>query len=214
MSNSCKDFLEKRLFLRIKLLNFMNRLFFLLIVLISFSAFSQIDNEYLKVGEDAPLISGIDQNGNEISSKEILKDKKILLVFYRGNWCPYCRKHLKSLQENFIALTEKGYFVLVVTPEKVEKTKETSDKVKAKFSIVHDVSTKIMNDYKVAFEVSGKTVTSYLNATQNKIAEYNANNNILPVPATYIIGKDGKISFVHYDPNYSKRFDIKEILKL
>ena len=192
----------------------MYRIFFLLIVLVSFSTFSQIDNEHLKVGESAPLISGIDQFGNEIFSKEVLKDKKILLIFYRGNWCPYCRKHLKSLQENLVALTEKGYFVLVVTPEKVEKTKETSDKVEAKFSIVHDVSTKIMNDYKVAFEVSDKTVTSYLNYTQNKIAEYNANNNILPVPATYIIGKDGKISFVHYDPNYSKRFDIQEILKL
>jgi peroxiredoxin len=58
-------------------------------------------------------------------------------------------------------------------------------------------------------------VPAYLDATKAKIAEYNdAGNDNLPVPATYIIGKDGKIAFVHYDPDYKKRFDIKEVIAM
>ncbi len=185
------------------------------ILSLSFNSFSQINKEYLEVGENAPLITGIDQFGKKINSSKILEGNKILLLFYRGNWCPYCRKHLKSLQENLSALTKKGYYVLVVTPEKPEKTKETTKKVNASFSIVHDEDDSIMNNYKVAFDVNEQNVTSYYNFTKNKIEKYNQENtNTLPVPATYIIGKDGKIAYVHYDPDYSNRKDLKEILSM
>ena len=105
--------------------------------------------------------------------------------------------------------------MLVVTPEKVEKTKETSTLVNAGYSIVHDSENKIMNAYKVAFEVNDKNVTSYYGFTKKKVASYNTeNNNVLPVPATYIIGKDRKISYVHYDPDYSKRASIDELINM
>lgn len=176
---------------------------------------SQINDEHLKVGEIAPAIEGIDQFGKTINSETILKNEKILLLFYRGNWCPYCKKHLKKLSENLEALTKKGYYVVVVTPEKIEKTKETSDQVNAAYSIIHDKDNSIMNAYKVAFEVNDSNVTSYYGFTKKKVAKYNeANNNVLPVPATYIIGKDGKISYVHYDPDYSKRASIDEIINM
>ncbi len=186
-----------------------------IITFISINSFSQINNEYLKVGEKAPLISGVNQFGKTVDSKEILKEKKILVVFYRGNWCPYCRKHLKSLQENLEDLQKRGVFVMVVTPEKVEKTLETSKKIEATFSILHDVDDIIMNNYKVAYKVNDQNVTSYFGFTQRKIAEYNdENNNTLPVPATYLIDKNGRIIYVHYDPDHHERSDFKEIIKL
>ena len=181
----------------------------------SLSGFSQINKEHLKVGEEAPLISGVDQFNKQINSNEILKNNKILLLFYRGNWCPYCRKHLKTLQENLVELTNKGYYVIVVSPEKPEKTEETTKKVKATFSIIHDIDNTIMKSYKVAFEVNKETVQSYYGFTKNKIEEYNQQDtNTLPVPATYIIGENGKIAFVHYDPDYTNRKDLKEILSM
>ena len=72
-----------------------------------------------------------------------------------------------------------------------------------------------MNDYKVAFDVNEQNVTSYFGFTQKKIADYNAeNSNILPVPATYLIDKNGKIIYVHYNPDHHERSDFKDILKL
>jgi len=192
-----------------------NLVFIILVTVFSLNSFSQINNDHLNVGEEAPSIIGIDQFDKPINSKEILKEQKVLLVFYRGNWCPYCRKHLASLQENLESLTQKGLFVIVVTPEKVERTKETSDDLNATFSIIHDIDNKIMNDYKVSFEVNEQNVTSYFGFTQKKIAAYNEeNNNTLPVPATYLIGKNGKIEYVHYNPDYHERSDFKDIIKM
>ncbi|MBJ2175508.1 AhpC/TSA family protein [Aureibaculum sp. A20] len=192
----------------------MRNLTLVIALFISTISFSQIDAEHLEIGDAAPVITGTDQFDNKISSSKILEDNKIILIFYRGNWCPHCRKHLKTLQENLTALNEKGYAVVVVTPEKVEKTKETAEQFGSTFSILHDVDNTIMNNYKVAFEVNEKSVLKSFSATQKKLAEYNEeNNNVLPVPATYIINKKGEIEFVHYDPNYSNRFDVTELLK-
>lgn len=188
---------------------------FLAVSLFLLNTFSQINNNHLNIGEIAPLIVGIDQFDKSINSQEILKEQKIMLVFYRGYWCPYCKKHLASLQENLEALTKKGLFVIVVTPEKVEKTQQTSKELNATFSIIHDKDNIIMNDYKVAFDVNKQNVTSYFGFTRKKIAEYNENNNnTLPVPATYLIDSDGKIKYVHYNPDHHERSDFKEIIKL
>lgn len=192
-----------------------NEIVLFLIFLFSMSSFSQINNEHLKIGERAPLINGFDQFGKAINSQEILKNNQILVVFYRGNWCLYCRKHLASLQENLEALSNKGLFVIVVTPEKAEKIKETTKKFDATFSIVHDIDNTIMKNYKVAFDVNNQNVINYFDFTKKKIAEYNdKDNNILPVPATYLIDKEGKVAFVQYDPDYHVRSDFKEILKM
>jgi peroxiredoxin len=175
---------------------------------------AQIDNEYLEVGSTAPLIVGKDQNGQAVNSKEILKEHQLLLIFYRGNWCPYCNRHLSSLQKHLEQFREKGVFVLVVSPEKVEKTIETGMKYGNGFSIVHDVDNKIMRDYKVAFEVNEQTVPAYYKKLEKRLSEYNeANNNVLPVPATYLIDRSGKITYVHYDPDYRNRSDLELILK-
>jgi peroxiredoxin len=177
------------------------------------SLFSQINNKHLNVGETSPPIFAKDQNGKTIDSKEILKGKKIFLVFYRGNWCPYCRKHLTSLQANLNELQKKNVFVIVVTPEKPTKSLETQDKLKIHFSIIHDANNKIMEAYNVAYKVDKTTVTHFYNRVQKNIAKYNdANSNVLPVPATYLIDTNGKIIYVHYNTNHKERSNIKEVI--
>ena len=87
--------------------------------------------------------------------------------------------------------------------------KETQEKFGVTYSIVHDDSNKIMNDYKVALDVNPKNVTNYYDKVYELVNEYNGPDNaVLPVPSTYLIGKDGLIEYVQYDPDYKKRSDI------
>jgi peroxiredoxin len=191
------------------------KLFFSFIFMfMSALSIAQIDSDHLLVGETAPPIVAKDQNGKLINSQELLMEYQILLIFYRGNWCPHCNKHLSSLQEHLKEFQDKGVFVIVVTPEKLEKTKETGDQYNNEFSIIHDTGNTIMNDYKVAFEVEEQTVPKYYEKITERINEYNVDNNkVLPVPATYLIDNSGRISYVHYDPDYKNRSDLNEILK-
>ncbi len=192
----------------------MKTLFVALCFVVSIGMSGQISSDHLEVGEQAPVITGKDQNGKVIDSEKILKNEKILLVFYRGNWCPHCKKHLGELEKNLSALQEKGVFVLVVTPESEEKTRETQEKFETSFSIVHDSGNQIMKDYKVAFDVNETNVPNYYDKITELVNEYNSESEkVLPVPATYLIGTDGRIEYVQYDPDYKNRSDISEIVE-
>jgi len=193
----------------------MREFLIIIICFVSFHLPAQVSPNNFSINDTAPDISGVDQNGKILSSYDILKDHKILLIFYRGYWCPHCRKHLASVQKHLDEFVKKEVYVIVVTPETVEKTIETSENIKANFSIVHDVGNRIMNDYGVAFDVNTENVPSYYNFVSKKVPEYNTdNNNVLPVPATYLIDFNNIFLYVQYDPDYKNRSDLEEILNI
>lgn len=186
-----------------------------LLLVLSAMAFAQMDMqkpEGLKVGEKAPAIIGIDQNGKNISLKDILKNGEAVVIFYRGQWCPYCNKQLSHLNDSLSNISDKGATVITITPETFDNIKKTVSKTKATFSIIEDKGLAIMKDYKVNFAVDEKTIEKYKGYGIDFEKANGKNGANLPVPATYIISKDGKIKYVFFNADYSKRASVKDIV--
>jgi peroxiredoxin len=166
----------------------------------------------LNLSDKAPLFSAKDQSGKTVSLKKQLKSGKVVLVFYRGQWCPYCNKQLSQLEDSLSAITGKGATVIAITPEKAENIDKTIAKTKAGFSILHDKGLVIMNAYKVAFAVDEKTIVKYKGYGIDFTEANGSNGANLPVPAVYIIEKNGTISYKYFDTDYTKRASVKDIL--
>src|SRR6266496_507658 len=171
--------------------------------------------EGLFINSKAPDFKAKDQNGNEIVLKDLRKKGPVVIIFYRGYWCPYCNKELQRLQDSLQLIKDKGAQLIAVTPEKQEGIAKTIEKTKASYSIIADEDLKIMKAYSVAYQVDDKTVSRY------KMANIDlASNNgqkpgsviYLPVPAVYIINKDGEISYRFFNPDYKNQAPIKNIL--
>lgn len=185
-------------------------LFTALAVVLTFQTKAQ---QGLKAGDKAPVFTGVDQNGKTVTLKNALKaHRNVVLFFYRGQWCPYCNKHIKELQDSLNLLTEKDVYVIGVTPETKENIDKTIKKTSAGFSILQDKDDEIMKAYQVNFMMDEATFTKYKGYGIN-LEENNGNTrHTLPVPATYIIDRTGKIKYVHFDPNYQKRASVKLLL--
>ena len=167
----------------------------------------------LAVGSKAPVFTGTDQNGKEVSLKNALKTHRaVVLFFYRGQWCPYCNKHIKELQDSLQLLTAKDAYVIGVTPETKENIDKTIKKTSAGFSIVQDRDDSIMKAYGVNFMMDEATFTKYKGYGINLETNNGNNRHTLPVPATYIIDKSGKIKYIHFDPDYKKRASVMLLL--
>jgi peroxiredoxin len=177
--------------------------------------FAQGYKRALPVESMAPEIDGVDQNGEAVQLTEILADgRSAVVIFYRGNWCGYCEKHLSLLQDSLEYILNRNATVIVVTPESPEGVKSMLGKTGATYSILHDEGYKIMKDYQVDYVISPETVTKYLGPVTKRTAEANGNEDgVLPVPATYIIRPDRIIAWVHYNPVYSQRSSVFQILQ-
>ncbi len=192
----------------------MLRLFALLLFSFCLSGFMIIQDgpSGLGIGEQAPEISAMDQFGNEYSLSKALNNGKVVVIFYRGSWCKYCNKHLSKLQDSIQLITDKGASVIAITPEKPEFIKETSEKYNDAFKIIYDQDLSIMNDYEVRFTVDKGTVRKYKFGGINLDKHNGETGAQLPVPATYIVNQDRKISYVYFNQNYKERVSIREIL--
>lgn len=166
----------------------------------------------LKPGNKAPNIHASDQFGEIFDLASQLEKGPVVLMFYRGHWCKYCNRQLEALSDSLHFIIDKGATIVTVTPEVMEFVDETSRQYKNSFRIISDTEMKIMDAYKVNFEVKKSTVTKYKFAGIN-LDNYNGENgNNLPVPATYIINQDGIIDYAYFDINYKKRVSVKTIL--
>jgi len=168
----------------------------------------------LQLNQAAPDFSGKDQYGKTITLKTLLKKGNVLLVFYRGEWCPYCNKYLKELEESLLSISAKGASVVAVTPEKPEYVARSVEKTKATFPILHDEALKIMKSYDVAYKLDTKAINKYkrINVDLNVInGEVNSEN--LPVPAVFVINQQGVIVYRFFDPDYTKRAPISTLIK-
>ena len=168
--------------------------------------------EGLKVGDKAPAFAAKDQDGRLISLKEALRRGPVVLLFYRGQWCPFCNKQLSHYSDSLALISEKGATVLAITPETAENVKKMIEKTKANFPVLEDEGLIIMKSYKVNFVVDEKTVTKYKGYGIDFATANGSNGANLPVPATYIIGKDGKIKYVFFNTDYRKRASVQDIL--
>lgn len=168
----------------------------------------------LKVGDRAPDFTGYDQKGKQVELKKMLEQGPMVLFFYRGNWCPLCNKYLSNYQDSLKVLTDQGFSVVAITPESIENVENTVKIHNLTFTVVYDCQEKIMKDYDLMFNVTKPYQEKILSKLSVDIAKFNGRDVAhLPVPATYIINKDGFIVAVQFDPDYKNRASVKWMLK-
>lgn len=190
----------------------MKQIFTLMFTLTAAMGLAQMPSG-LNVNDMAPGFSVADQNGKTVSLEKQLAKGPVVLLFYRGFWCPYCNKQLKALEDSLGQITAKGATLIAVTPEKPESITKTAAKTGATYPILFDDGLAIMNAYRVAFEMDTATVTRYRKYGIDMNENNGRNGANLPVPAVYIIKPGGKIGWRFFDVNYTKRPTVKEILE-
>jgi peroxiredoxin len=168
----------------------------------------------LRSGDKAPAFSGYDQTGKRIQSEKILESGPIVLFFYRGKWCSADSKCLDSYQDSLNILTGMGVNVIAVTPESIENVETTVKFHKIGYTVVYDCQEQIMKDYGLFFNVT-KEYQEKISKTLNiDIASNNGRDAAhLPVPATYIISRQGYITAVFFDPDFAHRAPVSWVLR-
>ena len=175
-------------------------------------ATAQMQPKGLHVNDKAPAFSANDQNGSNVSLSALTAKGPVVLVFYRGQWCPFCNKQLSHLQDSVSFITGKGATLVAVSPEKPENIQKTIAKTKASYPILFDDGLKIMKSYDVAYAVSGEMLEKYQKYGIDFNQANGSNGANLPVPTVYIINTSGVITYVNFNPDFTKRPSVAEIL--
>lgn len=167
----------------------------------------------LNIGDIVKEFTAIDAENNLFTLSDALKDGPLVIIFYRGQWCPICNKHLSHLQDSLQLIYNKGARVIAISPEKPEYLKLTAEKTKASFILLYDEEYVIAKQFDVLFNPKSMEKTMYNTILKANLKEANTDDSQrLPIPATYIIDTDGRIVWRQFDPDYKNRSTVKDII--
>ncbi len=167
----------------------------------------------LKTGDYIPEITLPNAANKRISIQEIVLDKKVILSFYRGGWCPYCNLELKALQQALPEFEKLGATLVAISPETPDNSLTTSEKNNLNFEVLSDIDNTIAKTFNLAFTLPDDLIHVYHGfGIDLEISNGNINQQ-LPIAATYVIDQNGMIIYDFINADYKERADPEDIIK-
>jgi len=168
----------------------------------------------LKTGDKAPTFNAVTQQGESLQLNTLLNKGPVVLMFYRGQWCPVCNQYLQGFEDSLQLIRNQGARIIAVTPETPANARKMREKSGTSLPIISDTSETIIRQYEVSFHVSGDYARKIERGFDVSIAANNGDKKArLPVPATYIINSEGYITWRFFNPNYKQRASVKQIVE-
>ena len=167
----------------------------------------------LLIGASVPEVTLRTADGNAFDPGAAVSRKPVVLIFYRGGWCPYCNLHLGQLQEAEADLAKLGYRILAVSPDRPSKLAESVEKGKLSYTLLSDATMDAAKAFGIAFRVDDATVEKYKGYGIDLEAASGQDHHLLPVPAVFILGTDGTVKFVYANPDYKTRLSPDVLLE-
>ncbi len=167
----------------------------------------------LEIGDPIRNFTANDIHHQTYSLDDALVNGPVVLIFIRGQWCPFCNKHLSQIQDSLPLIYAKGASVVVISPEKSEFIAKTIEKTGAEFTILYDEDYRISDAFDVTFKPDSitRTMVNMMLGAQLKDS-HSDDTERLPIPATYIINQNRTIKWRHFDRNYKKRSNLQDVI--
>jgi peroxiredoxin len=166
----------------------------------------------LKAGDQAPAFELPDGDGMLWRSQDLLRRGPLVIVFYRGRWCAYCNAQLSALQEIHPKLAMAGASLVAISPQTQKHSYMTRDMHKLRFPVLSDQGNQVARKFGIVYRLSQEMQAMY-ESIMTRLPGYNGDQSWeLPLPATYIVQPDGKISYAQVDADWRKRPEPEHVL--
>jgi peroxiredoxin len=164
-----------------------------------------------QIGESMPPFVLPDETGQMISLEELLNRGPVAVTFHRGHWCPYCRININALVEAYRELPASEGQIVAIMPDRQKFVAELKSQSNVPFPILTDMDNGYALSLNLIFWV-GVEVQKMMEGRRD-LPTFQGNSSwMLPIPATFVVGRDGLIRARFIDPDYRNRMMISDML--
>lgn len=174
---------------------------------------SGISDRALVVGTKVPAFELQAHDGSAFSSELVLQRERLVVCFFRGRWCPFCVGQLEAMNAVLPQIKEAGASLVAISPQTSKQSFFMADQHKLRFPLLSDCGNVVARKFGLTYRVSDEQQAVYRKAMINLPFVNGDQSWELPVPATYILDRDGTICFASFDPDYAERPEPSDILE-
>ena len=161
-------------------------------------------------GEAMPPFLLPDETGRLVGLPSLISQGPVIVMFYRGHWCPYCRLNVNAVIRARDEIAALGGQIVAIMPE----TQKYSERFKSESGAPFPVLTDLDNGYALSLNLAiwlGTEIQQLLSYLD--LSDFHGNDGwMLPIPATFVIGRDGLVKARFVDPDFRRRMEIDDLL--
>ena len=165
-----------------------------------------------RIGDPMPPFVLSDENGCLVSLEQSIERGPIAVTFHRGHWCPWCRITINALVRVHSSIAEAKGQVIAIMPDRQPFAIEFKREASSPFPVLIDMD----NGYALSLNLAvwiGPDLERLLTSYGRMLPDYQGNDSwTLPIPATFVVGRDGIIRARFIDPDFRRRMTVEELL--
>lgn len=167
----------------------------------------------LPVGAKVPQFELQDHDGKIVKSSDLLSRGRLVIHFIRGRWCPFCVGQMEAMNLVLPLIENAGASLAVISPQTVKQSYFMRDQHKLRVPLLSDAGNKVARQFGLAYRVPAAQEAVYRRAFVNLPFTNGDDSWELPIPATYILDRDGTVRYATANEDYTDRPEPAEILK-
>jgi peroxiredoxin len=164
-------------------------------------------------GARAPAFTLPDHDGKPFSSAEALTRARLVICFFRGRWDPFCCGQMEAMNRILPQLSQAGATLVAISPQTVKQSFFMADQHKLRFPVLSDGGNAVARQFGLVYRVPDEQQAIYRRAFINLPFTNGDESWELPIPATYIVDRDGTVIFASANEDYTERPEPEEILE-
>jgi peroxiredoxin len=166
----------------------------------------------LKAGDPAPRFVLPATDGVRVSSQDLLAKGPLVLTFYRGVWCPYCNLDLKAIEEVAPRIRALGATLVAVSPQTASNSRRSQAANNLSYPILTDKGGETAAAFGIRFRLQDELIELYKRLKVDLSMINGEQSWTLPMPARYVIDREGVIAYAEVNPDYTRRPEPDELL--
>ena len=164
-------------------------------------------------GERVPAFTLKNADGKPVRLSEQLAAGPVVVTFYRGTWCPYCVKALGSVEESVAEINRLGARVLAISPQTPDQAIDLRERLGLSYELLVDSENRLADRLGLMFTLDEATIEKYRDYGIDVGAANGSDEWQLPIPATFVVDKDGIVRYAWTEEDYTKRAPASDVLK-
>jgi peroxiredoxin len=173
---------------------------------------SKLADQVVGVGSEAPGFSLPNATGQQVALSQMLTRGPVVISFYRGVWCPFCNLEQRALQQYLPRISELGASLVAISGQTPDNSLSMAEKNELTYEVLSDAGLIVASSYGVVFRLPDYLQDAY-ERLGHPIPMFNGpGQQTLPIPATFVIARDGIVRFAYANPDYTHRAEPEDIL--
>jgi peroxiredoxin len=168
----------------------------------------------LPVGTKAPAFELQDHDSRMVSSADLLAKGPLVLCFIRGRWCPFCVGQMEAMNLVLTQIEAGGASLVAISPQTVQQSFFMRDQHRLRFPLLSDAGNLVARQFGLTYRVPKLQEAVYRRAFVNLPFTNGDDSWELPIPATYVLDRDGAVRYAAANEDYTERPEPADVVRV